>query len=238
MCEDLRFFEIIKDVTDYAAPLITIAAGLLALFKETHQEKTRSKRGRLFTEKVLTKWAWVAMIGIILGGTISIVGIAADKKIDAINKCLADNQRQDQERQNFLQDSTYKANTMAAEYGWFSSLAGEIYLVSESSTFLNDAELDDPQTVISGKFKTTIVNLEQKMKTGLQSPFLQRHADLRDLWDTYSKQMSEISTTMYRITGLSKVEQNGWWDRVGRWGVAYEALYTKIPEYRIKETSP
>lgn len=88
MCPDPKPFEIVKQFTDLAAPIITICSALLGLFTQTHIEKSKYKSGKEIITKQLTLWAWVAMTGIIIGGVISVWSILNDYKLKEINTCI------------------------------------------------------------------------------------------------------------------------------------------------------
>lgn len=109
MCEDIKAYEIIKSITDYAAPIITIGSGLLGIFTETKEEIIKTNKSGTHTVKVFTKWAKVSALGILIGGLITIWSIANDSVIKRINKCQDDENNAKVLAAKKIQDSTYNA---------------------------------------------------------------------------------------------------------------------------------
>ncbi len=88
MCGNLTLYETLKLIASIAAPAITIFSALLGLFTKTTKEVITKRKHKEITKEVFTKWAWWSLSGILLGGTISILGVFNDKKISEIESCI------------------------------------------------------------------------------------------------------------------------------------------------------
>lgn len=111
MCENIEYYNLIKDITNIAAPLITIFSALLGLFTETKIENTKYVKGKKVIYEKLSIWAWISMAGILLGGIVSIWSVNNDKKINEIQDCKQLEESTKLQRKKDIQDSTYNSKT-------------------------------------------------------------------------------------------------------------------------------
>lgn len=81
----------VKLIMNIAGPAITIFSALLALFTKTTRKTTKSTivndKVKKTQKEVFNHWAWWSLVGILLGGAISICAVIIDSQIKTIESC-------------------------------------------------------------------------------------------------------------------------------------------------------
>ena len=135
---------------------------------------------------------------------------------------------------NVLRENQQRTN-MASEYYSFFSLASDLYLISEGTMRLEVYEKVDQLDTVSPIFAKIVLDIQHKLDIGKHSPFLLRHPMELEYWLTLCDRMEKLVNLLPTINDANQVDRDGWFDAVGRWSVAYEAMYANIPVARQRE---